>query len=71
MILIANPHMNDRLIENLILLNDLKINILCRFRTHDLGAVQVILKYKNLYLWSYLILKIEKIEKIAKKSKIA
>ena len=60
--------MNDRLIENLILLNDLKINISYGFRTHDLWAVQVILKYKNLYLRNYLILKIEK---IAKKSKIA
>ena len=63
--------MNDRLIENLILLNDLKINISCRFGTHNLGAAQIILKYKNLYLRSYLILKIEKIEKMAKKSKFA
>ena len=45
--LIASPHMNDRLIENLFLLNNSKINTLIVFGTHNLGAAQYILEHQN------------------------
>ena len=61
--------MNDRLSENPFELNNLKINTLYVFVTHDLGAAQYISKCQTRFLRSYLAWKSKKLKNSKKSGK--